>query len=132
MRQYQWAYLLARLPVGMAFFGHGLARMPKLPAFSGGMAAQFSKSWLPQGLVIPFSYVVPFAELLAGILLLAGLFTRSAIVLGWLLILALIFGSCLIEQWENVFIQLVYGAYLAVLFLFLPYNGMSVDGRWKK
>jgi thiosulfate dehydrogenase [quinone] large subunit len=41
--------------------------------------------------------------------------------------LALIFGSSLLEQWENVFSQIIYGAYFALLYYFTPYNRYAID-----
>ncbi len=128
MKKKEYAYLLARLPLGMSFFGHGLIRLTKLDAFSHGMVGQFSKSLLPAVIVLGFGYVLPFLEFIAGLLLLLGWFTRFAIVLGVAIMLTLILGSSLIEQWNAVFTQLVYGAYLAVLFYFSDCNGISVDG----
>lgn len=40
-----------------------------------------------------------------------------------------IFGSSLIEQWNAVFTQLIYGAYLAVLYYLADYNEFSIDAR---
>ena len=120
-------YLLARLPIGMSMLGHGLIRLTKLQAFSTGMVNEFSKSILPQALVMPFSCMLPFLEFAVGILLLAGLFTRFACALGSAVIVALIFGSSLLEQWNNVFSQLFYGGYFAVLFLYASHNYYSID-----
>lgn len=128
MKKKEYAYLLARLPLGMSFFGHGLIRLTKLDAFSHGMVGQFNKSLLPATFVLVFGYVLPFLEFIAGLLLLLGWFTRFAIVLGVAIMLTLILGSSLIEQWNAVFTQLVYSAYLAVLFYFIDCNGISVDG----
>ena len=128
MKKEQFTYLLARLPIAMSFFGHGLERLPKLAEFSNGMAKEFTKSILPQALVLPFGYVLPFLEFITGVLLLLGLFTRFASVLGVAIMLALIFGSSMVEQWNNVFTQIIYGAYLALLFYFAQYNAISVDG----
>jgi len=128
MKKKEYAYLLARLPLGMSFFGHGLIRLTKLDAFSHGMVGQFSKSLLPVTIVLGFAYVLPFLEFIAGLLLLLGWFTRFAIVLAVAIMLTLILGSSLIEQWNAVFTQLVYSAYLAVLFYFSDCNGISVDG----
>jgi thiosulfate dehydrogenase [quinone] large subunit len=125
-------YLLARLPIGMSMFGHGLDRIPKLQAFSSQMVGQFSKSMIPPSLVSLFGNTLPCLEFLTGILLLLGLFTRFACVLGVLIMLALIFGSSLIEQWENVFTQIIYGAYFALLYCFAVYNRYSIDGRFTK
>ncbi len=123
-------YLLARLPIGMSFLGHGLERLPILAKFSNGMVASFGKSFIPGVLVLPFSLGLPFVELLLGILLLLGLFTRFATVLGVITMLALIFGSTSLGQWDGVFIQLMYSAYLVLLYYFLPYNTVSIDG-WR-
>src|SRR5437879_7066494 len=111
-------YLLARLPIAVSMLGHGLDRIPKLQTFSNHLIGQFNNSILPEILVIPFSYALPFLELLTGVLLILGLFTRYACVLGVLIMLTLIFGSCLIEQWDNVFSQIIYGAYFAMLYYF--------------
>jgi len=131
MKKEHFTFLLARLPLGLSFFGHGLIRLTKLETFSHGMVGQFSKSVLPEGIVLAFGIVLPFLEFITGFLLLIGLFTRFSIVLGMAIILSLIFGSSLIEQWQAVFTQLVYGAYLAVLFYFADFNDISIDG-WRK
>jgi thiosulfate dehydrogenase (quinone) large subunit len=121
------SHLLARLPIGMSMLSHGIDRMPKLQAFTDHITGQFDKTFLPLSLVAFFSHVLPFLELLIGILLLSGLFTRFGCILGVLLMTALIFGSSLLEQWENVFTQVVYGAYFALLFCYAMYNHYSID-----
>jgi thiosulfate dehydrogenase (quinone) large subunit len=45
--------------------------------------------------------------------------------------LALIFGSSIIEKWDLVFTQIIYGAYFAGLYYFADYDGISVDG-WRR
>jgi thiosulfate dehydrogenase (quinone) large subunit len=128
MKKQQYSYLLARLPIGLSFFGHGLIRIIKLPVFSSGMVKQFGKSPLSEGLVSAFAHALPFLELLTGLLLLLGLFTRFAAVIGIAIMLMLIFGSSVIEQWEAIFTQLFYSAYLVLLFNYSQYNRFSVDG----
>ena len=54
----------------MSAFGHGVVRLFKLNGFSRGMVATFQKSYIPEALVVPFSYILPFAELIVGLLLL--------------------------------------------------------------
>lgn len=132
MKKEETTYLLARLPIGLSFLGHGLVRLPKLDAFSHGMAKTFGKSMLPQAMVLPFAYTLPVLELATGIFIFFGLFTRLGYVLGSVIMLALIFGSCMIEQWENVFIQLVYSGYLATLFYFAQHNTLSIDDLRRK
>ncbi|WP_316806040.1 DoxX family protein [Pedobacter agri] len=122
-----WAYLISRLAIGLSFFGHGLVRLPKLAGFSNWMVGQFSKSLLPEFLVVPFSYILPFAEFIAGLLIIIGLFTRQGLLLAGLVSLALIFGTTMIENWEALPSQLIHVAFLSVLLAYLPHNTYAVD-----
>ncbi|WP_316850122.1 DoxX family protein [Pedobacter agri] len=127
-----WAYLISRLAIGLSFFGHGLVRLPKLASFSNWMVSQFSKSLLPEFLVVPFSYILPFAEFIAGLLIIIGLFTRQGLLLAGLVCLALIFGTTMIENWEALPSQLIHVAFLSVLLAYLPHNTYAVDQIIKK
>jgi thiosulfate dehydrogenase [quinone] large subunit len=126
------AYLLFRLPIAVSMLTHGIERLPKLEAFSSGMVRQFAKSPLPQNLVHLFGSTLPFLELLTGVLLLLGLFTRFATIAGVAIMLALIFGSGLIEQWNAVFTQLFYAAWFATLILYADFNRFSVDAMLER
>lgn len=114
------SYLLTRLAIGMSFFGHGVVRMPKLAAFSQGMVGEFQKSYLPEALVVPFSYILPFAELIVGVMLLAGLFTRQAAIAGSIVMILLIFGATTIENWNILPTQLLHVAFLVAVVEFAP------------
>ena len=128
MSAYKKSFLLARLAIGTSFFGHGLARLPKLNKFSHGMAGQFQHSILPQGLVIAFGYVLPFAEFGIGLLLLIGLFTRAALVAGAIMMILLLFGTTTIEQWDAIPAQLIHVVFLVVLLIFVDrYDSWSLD-----
>mgnify|MGYP003913897473 CR=1 FL=1 len=128
----KWAYLLGRLAIGLSFLGHGLVRLPKLAGFSHWMVGQFSRSYLPDALVVPFSYILPVAELVAGLMILMGLFTRQGLLLAGAVSLMLIFGTTLIENWEALPSQLIHVAFLSVLLVYLPYNSYAVDHIIKK
>ena len=124
----QLSFILARFAVGMSMFGHGLVRLPKLQGFSSWMVGQFSKSMLPDFIVTPFSYLLPIAELLVGIFLLLGLFTRQTLVAGSLVMIALIFGSSMIEEWGAIPSQLMHAAFFSILLVFeKDYNTFAVD-----
>lgn len=124
----QLSFLLARLSVGMSMFGHGLARLPKLHAFSNGMVNQFEKSILPEIIVTPFSYILPITELLVGIFLLIGLFTKQTLVAGSIIMITLIFGSSMIEEWGSIPSQLIHAAFFCILLSFeKSYNNFAVD-----
>ena len=116
----------------MSAFGHGLVRMFKLNGFSNWMVGQFQKSYLPEALVVPFSYVLPFAELIIGVLLLLGLFTRQAAIAGAVVMILLLFGSTTIENWDAIPTQLIHVAFLVVVVQFLPSNSYALDKRLKK
>ncbi len=122
------AFVLARLAIGLSMFTHGIIRLPKLSTFSAGMVEQFANSPLPEFMVLPFSYVLPFLELTSGLLLLLGWRTRAGLLLGGGVMLALIFGTGMIENWNALPTQLIHAAYFAVLLVFVErHNGYSVD-----
>jgi len=121
------AYLLLRLAIGTSMFGHGLVRLPKLEDFSHWMVGSFEKSILPAALVTPFSYLLPIIEFIIGVQLITGLFTRSALIAGSLVIIVLIFGSSMIENWDAVPAQLIHVAFFAVLLHFIQSNTWAVD-----
>lgn len=121
------AYLMLRLVAGISFFGHGLVRLPKLAAFSQWMTGSFSKSMLPQSLVMPFSYALPIAEFIIGILLILGLFSQKTFIAGVVVMLLLMLGTCLIENWEALPSQIIHALILIVLYQFIAANTFSLD-----
>ncbi len=120
-------FLLLRLAIAASMLGHGLVRLPKLQAFSSWMTGTFEKSMLPLALVKPFSLALPVAELLLGLLLVAGLWTRPALIAGGILMIALIFGTTLIEDWAAIPGQLLHAAFFALLLQYLASNRFSID-----
>ena len=125
-------YLLLRLAIGASMFGHGLVRLPKLTAFSNWMVSSFENSMLPKSLVLPFSYALPIAEFLIGFLLIFGLFTKPALVAGGIVMVVLVFGTTLIENWGALPAQLIHIAFFALLLHFLSTNSMALDGLIKR
>jgi thiosulfate dehydrogenase [quinone] large subunit len=126
------AFVLARIAIATSLFGHGLVRLPKLSGFSHWMVGQFQKSLLPEALVLPFSYALPIAEFLTGLLLLIGLFTKQALVAGIVLMVLLLFGTSLIENWDAIPSQLIHVAFLAMLLSNLSLNAWAVDKLARK
>lgn len=120
-------FLLLRVGIGISMFGHGLVRLPRLNAFSQWMVGSFAKSMLPAELVRPFSMVLPFAELVIGFLLLIGLFTEPALISGAVLVLLLLFGTAMVENWEAIPSQLIHLVFFAVLLQFIASNSWSLD-----
>jgi thiosulfate dehydrogenase [quinone] large subunit len=125
-------FLLLRLGIAASMFGHGLVRLPKLAAFSNWMLGSFEKSMLPKALVLPFSYALPIAEFTVGLFLLLGLFTKSALLAGGWIMLILILGTALVENWEAIPSQLIHLAFFALLIQFVPFNSWSLDQYLRK
>lgn len=126
------AFLLLRLAAGISMLGHGLVRLPKLNAFSLWMVGNFEKSILPKALITPFSYVLPFAEFIIGLLLLTGLFTEYALVMGGIVMLILLFGTSMIENWDAIPSQLLHLIFFSVLLHFIESNTWALDYLLKK
>ena len=126
-------FLLLRLAIGASMFGHGLVRLPKLEKFSAWMLGIFEKSMLPQALILPFSYALPIAEFLTGLLLIIGLFTRQALIGGAVLMIILIFGTAMIENWDAIPSQLIHVAFFAILLNHVAtFNKYALENLIKK
>jgi thiosulfate dehydrogenase [quinone] large subunit len=125
-------FFLLRLAVAASMFGHGLVRLPKLSGFSAWMVKSFEKSMLPNLVVVPFSYALPVAEFIIGGLLILGLFTRISLIGGGIVMILLIFGTAMIENWDALPSQLIHAAFFAGLLAFIQYNTIAVDHLIKK
>jgi thiosulfate dehydrogenase [quinone] large subunit len=126
------SFLLLRIAIAISMFGHGLVRLPKLVTFSNWMTSSFENSMLPKIIVIPFSYILPIAEFSIGTLLLLGLFTKPSLIAGAVVMLILLFGTSMIENWEAIPSQLIHIAFFALLLHFIDYNSWAVDTLIKK
>jgi thiosulfate dehydrogenase [quinone] large subunit len=125
-------FFLLRLAVAASMFGHGLVRLPKLSGFSAWMVKSFEKSMLPNLMVVPFSYALPVVEFIIGGLLILGLFTRISLIGGGIVMILLIFGTAMIENWEALPSQLIHTVFFAGLLAFIQYNTIAVDHLIKK
>lgn len=121
------AFVLGRLLLGVNFLTHFLVRLPKLAGFKAGLVKQFAATPLPAPLVEAFAAVLPFVEGGVGLLLLLGLFTRPALAAAMLVIISLVFGSSLLEQWDTVGTQMLYGLFIFALVLHCQHNRLCLD-----
>lgn len=126
------SFLLLRIAIAISMFGHGLVRLPKLETFSNWMTKSFENSMLPKILVTPFSYILPVAEFSIGVLLLLGLFTKPSLIAGAVIMLILLFGTSMIENWEAIPSQLIHIAFFALLLHFINDNSWAIDTLIKK
>ncbi|WP_427874693.1 DoxX family protein [Flavobacterium sp. MMS24-S5] len=126
------SFLLLRLAIAISMFGHGLVRLPKLATFSNWMVGSFENSMLPKIIITPFSYILPIAEFAIGLFLLLGIFTKPSLVGGAIVMVILLFGTSMIENWEAIPSQLIHIAFFALLLHFADYNSWAIDTLIKK
>jgi thiosulfate dehydrogenase [quinone] large subunit len=122
------AYVVGRVLVGINLLGHGLVRLPKVPAFRAWMVTFFEGTLLPGWLVAPFATAIPYVEFILGLLLISGLFTKFTLLAAAAVLGMLLLGSCLKEQWEAVGAQMVYVLAYTWLLSALSANRLALDG----
>lgn len=125
-------YALLRVTVGVNFLMHGATRIfGDLGGFVGGVAGSF-EGLLPRWMTVPFAYAIPFAELILGAALLIGF--KTAGTAAWLmaLMIALIFGKTLQQEWGTAGTQMVYSLILFVLVFLAQHDGFGISTRRKQ
>jgi thiosulfate dehydrogenase [quinone] large subunit len=125
------AHGLARIGLGVNIALHGWTRVPNLPGFAAETQKQFAASILPAPIVYASAYGIGIGEAVIGTLLLLGLFLRPTLVAGTLLMIFLLTGTCLIQNWNAAGTQLIYLALYCGLLATARHGGLSVD-RWRK
>jgi thiosulfate dehydrogenase (quinone) large subunit len=127
------AYALFRILLGTNIAFHGASRIYSgVAGFAAEMVSQFAKTPLPSRMVYLFGLSLPFAEALIGVLIFIGLWSRLAYCAGFLVIVALTFGSALRQDWTAAGWQLLYAFAYAALLAFRAHNVYSVDGARTK
>lgn len=125
----QTAYAILRITMGVNFLAHGLVRLPKLNGFRDWMLNAFSKSILPDWSVYAWASVLPFLEFAIGFLLIIGWQTFRATLAGALIIIILIFGSCMVENWDWAATQMVYALFFYFLISHIESNSFAIDTK---
>ena len=122
------AYALLRIVFGVNIFFHGLSRLlGDHAAFLAYLSQQMAKAPLPKSILPPFAAALPWTEATIGLLLLLGLFTRFALVAGSLVMIVLMAGITLAQNWDVAGIQLIYSAIYFVLLTHRGRNFYSLD-----
>jgi thiosulfate dehydrogenase (quinone) large subunit len=123
------AYGLFRFTFGLNIMMRGVVRIALgLPAFQNYMLTQFKDvPVMPQAFLIPFATVLPFVETLIGLCVLVGFQTRTALVLGALMIAGLTFGTMLRQDFTIAWLQLDYAIAFFILIALRSWNLISVD-----
>jgi uncharacterized membrane protein YphA (DoxX/SURF4 family) len=127
----QLAYSAFRITLGMNIFFHGAMRLiTGLDAWASMESALFLKQpILPMWSVSLFLHVLPFVEVVLGVLTLFGLYTRWALIAGSVMMLILVFGNDVRQDWNTVGNNMHYVLYYAGLIAALKYNAFALDTR---
>lgn len=123
----QSAYALLRITMGVNLLAHGLVRFPKLNGFRDWMVDFFKDTPFPNVLVSGWANALPFVEFGIGFLLIIGAYTYKTSIAGAFLIIILLFGSCMTEQWEWAGMQLIYALIFGILISQIENNGWSIN-----
>lgn len=123
------AVSLARIGLGTNIALHGWTRVFKFTEFANHLDQQFAHSIIPHAMVSASAYAIVGAECLIGLLLLAGIALRATLAAGCWLMIALLFGTCLIQDWSAAGDQLIYLGFYAVLLSLRGCDRWSVDAR---
>lgn len=124
------AYTILRLSFGANIMLHGLSRLLNgRAAFLAYLNHYFEHAHLiPTGSLPIFGAVLPWAETTLGLLLLLGLASRFAMIAGALVMLCLVIGTNLAQDWVVAGLQLIYCFIYYYLLANLDQNTISIDG----
>ncbi|WP_413586848.1 DoxX family membrane protein [Bdellovibrio sp. HCB274] len=122
------AVSILRIALGINIFLHGVVRFGgNYSKFITWITDTFKDAPLPQWSVVAFAYAIPPVEAIIGLLLILGLFTFPTLIAGLFVMIMLMAGSCLIQNWDIVGIQMIYILLYTVVLFFLNYNHYSID-----
>lgn len=124
---FRTAYALVRLSLGVNILMHGVSRLDNLAGFAEKVGRGFEGTFVPVALGTALAYPIPIFEAAIGALLTIGLWTYGAAVAGALLMIPLIFGTNLMQQWNVAGLQLVYVGLYFILIAFAHHDGYSLD-----
>jgi thiosulfate dehydrogenase [quinone] large subunit len=123
------AYAILRLSFGANIMLHGLSRILNgRAAFLAYLTHYFEHAHLIPASSLPaFGAVLPWVETSLGLLLMLGLFSRFTMIAGGLVMLALVIGTNLAQDWVVSGLQLIYCFLYYYLLVHLDENTISVD-----
>jgi thiosulfate dehydrogenase [quinone] large subunit len=124
------AYTILRVSFGANIMLHGVSRIYMgHAAFLAYLTHYFEKApYFPAGMLSSFATVQPWVELILGLLLMIGLVTRFSLIAGGLVILCLVIGTNLAQDWLVSGLQLIYAFLYYYLLVHLDQNRYSIDG----
>jgi thiosulfate dehydrogenase [quinone] large subunit len=123
------AYTILRVSFGANIMLHGVSRiLMGHAAFLAYLTHYFEKApYVPVSMLSVFATVQPWVETILGLLLVIGLATRFSLIAGGLVIMCLVFGTNLAQDWLVSGLQLIYAFLYYYLLVHLDQNRFSVD-----
>jgi len=123
------AYSILRVAFGANIFLHGLSRLLNgRAAFLAYLNHYFEHAHLIPTVMLPiFGAVLPWVETILGLLLLLGLATRIALIAGAIVMIVLVIGTNLAQDWEVAGLQLIYCFIYYYLLARIDLNAYSLD-----
>jgi thiosulfate dehydrogenase [quinone] large subunit len=98
-------------------------------AFLAYLTHYFEKApYFSVGMLSSFATVQPWVETVLGLLLVIGLATRFSLIAGGLVIMCLVIGTNLAQDWLVSGLQLIYAFLYYYLLVHLDQNRFSIDG----
>jgi thiosulfate dehydrogenase (quinone) large subunit len=124
------AYTILRVSFGANIMLHGVSRIVMgHAAFLAYLTHYFEKApYFGAGMLSIFATVQPWVELILGLLLIIGLATQFSLIAGGLVILCLVIGTNLAQDWLVSGLQLIYAFLYYYLLVHLDQNRYSIDG----
>lgn len=126
-------YTILRVSFGANIMLHGVSRiLMGHAAFLAYLTHYFEHAHgIPMGMLPAFATVQPWVETVLGLLLLLGLATRFALIAGGIVILSLVIGTNLAQDWLVSGLQLIYAFLYYYLLAHIGENGISLDAMMK-
>ena len=123
------AYTFLRIVLGVNFFNHGFTRLGDIPGFAQSMVDMFQDTFVPEVLVRVPAMLVPVVEFIGGLLVTIGLATQAALITLFGLMIVLMYGVTLIQNWDAASSQLIYCLVLFILIAGNSFNVFSLDNK---
>lgn len=124
----QLGYFFFRILMGAMFFLHGFMRvLTGLVDWEARISLLFADAILPMGLVHLIMFVIPIAEIIIGLSLLLGLKMRWGICGAFVLMLVLLTGHGIRQNWPGTHLVVPYGLYFGILLIYENYNWLALD-----
>jgi thiosulfate dehydrogenase (quinone) large subunit len=123
------AYAFLRFVFGLNICFHGVSRLlGERSAFLAYLTQSMAHAVLVPKATIPvLAAVLPWVEAIVGLLLLLGLFTRFALIAGSAVMVLLMAGATLAQEWEIAGLQLIYCLTYFILLTLRGRNIFSLD-----